>query len=145
MLDGLGFRFYWATEGMEEDGFTFSPAPERWSILETVNHIWGLMNWIHGSLFEGEQERPSSGAATVGSILEMIRRLRNRFEGMTDSDLKAYRLNDRPFWNLINGPIEDAVYHSGQIETLRRIGGFPPKDPQYFTGEPPRQAGGMQC
>jgi hypothetical protein len=30
-----------------------------------------------------------------------------------------------PFWNQINGPIEDAVWHSGQLTILRRASGNP--------------------
>jgi hypothetical protein len=30
-----------------------------------------------------------------------------------------------PFWNQINGPIEDAVWHSGQVVLLRRASGNP--------------------
>ena len=30
-----------------------------------------------------------------------------------------------PFWNQINGPIEDAVWHCGQVVALRRASGNP--------------------
>jgi len=30
-----------------------------------------------------------------------------------------------PFWNVINGPIEDAIYHAGQIVSYRRSSGNP--------------------
>ena len=30
-----------------------------------------------------------------------------------------------PFWNNINGPIEDAVWHAGQVVVLRRSAGNP--------------------
>ena len=30
-----------------------------------------------------------------------------------------------PFWDLINGPIEDAVWHSGQLVSFRRSSGNP--------------------
>ena len=32
---------------------------------------------------------------------------------------------NNPFWNQINGPIEDAVWHCGQIVALRRAAGNP--------------------
>ncbi|MBT3274433.1 MAG: hypothetical protein HN368_14850 [Spirochaetales bacterium] len=138
MLDGLGFRFYWATLGLNEEDFEFSPAPERWNILETVNHIQGLMLWIHRSLFEKEDIPPGTGMEKVNQILELIGQLRTKFAAINDSELDTYRLRGRPFWNLINGPIEDAVYHTGQIDTLRRIAGNPPQDPDFFAGAPPR-------
>lgn len=30
-----------------------------------------------------------------------------------------------PFWNLINGPIADALWHVGQVVTFRRSSGNP--------------------
>jgi hypothetical protein len=41
-----------------------------------------------------------------------------------------------PFWNAISGPIEDAVWHAGQIVTLRRMADNPinPKV-NFFTGK----------
>lgn len=51
----------------------------------------------------------------------------------TNSDLKKFNLifksatntTEYPFWNQINGPIEDAVWHAGQIVSLRRSAGNP--------------------
>ena len=33
--------------------------------------------------------------------------------------------NSYPFWNTINGPISDAIWHSGQVALLRRASGNP--------------------
>lgn len=30
-----------------------------------------------------------------------------------------------PLWNLINGPISDAIYHTGQVVSFRRSSGNP--------------------
>ena len=30
-----------------------------------------------------------------------------------------------PFWNIINGPISDALWHCGQVVMLRRASGNP--------------------
>ena len=30
-----------------------------------------------------------------------------------------------PFWNMINGPISDAIWHSGQVVANRRASGNP--------------------
>ena len=41
-----------------------------------------------------------------------------------------------PFWNQINGPIEDAVWHSGQLVMLRRASGNPfNSKASVFTGK----------
>ena len=40
-----------------------------------------------------------------------------------------------PFWNMLNGPIEDAVYHTGQVVAFRRAAGNPmPSGVRVFLG-----------
>ena len=40
-----------------------------------------------------------------------------------------------PFWNNINGPIADAIWHCGQIASYRRISGNPINSKvNHFTG-----------
>jgi hypothetical protein len=40
-----------------------------------------------------------------------------------------------PLWNLINGPISDAIYHTGQVVSFRRSSGNPiPKGVNVFLG-----------
>ena len=40
-----------------------------------------------------------------------------------------------PFWNQINGPISDALWHVGQVVTFRRSSGNPlPKGVNVLTG-----------
>ena len=43
MLDGLGFRFYWATEDLRSEDYAFQPGPDTFRIGELVQHIWGLV------------------------------------------------------------------------------------------------------
>ena len=41
-----------------------------------------------------------------------------------------------PFWNNINGPISDSVWHCGQIASFRRITGNPMSSKvNHFTGK----------
>src|SRR3954467_9891593 len=42
MLDGLGFRFYWATEGLRPEDLAFKPGPNTRTSEETVAHIYGM-------------------------------------------------------------------------------------------------------
>ncbi|HAP64159.1 MAG TPA: hypothetical protein DCR93_33310 [Cytophagales bacterium] len=40
-----------------------------------------------------------------------------------------------PFWNVINGPLADAIYHTGQVVSFRRTSGNPlPKGVNVLTG-----------
>ncbi|NCP07225.1 MAG: hypothetical protein GW863_12920, partial [Flavobacteriales bacterium] len=44
-------------------------------------------------------------------------------------DISQYKIifgeREIPFWNNINGPIADAIWHSGQIASFRRTSGNP--------------------
>jgi len=46
MLDGLGFRYYWATEGLTENDLSFKPTEEARTTEETIDHILGLSQVI---------------------------------------------------------------------------------------------------
>ena len=46
MIDGLGYRFYWATEGLTDDDLTYRASENGRSIFETVEHINVMSNNI---------------------------------------------------------------------------------------------------
>ena len=46
MVDGLGFRYYWATEGLRSEDLQFRPGEDARSSEETIDHILGLSNVI---------------------------------------------------------------------------------------------------
>jgi hypothetical protein len=37
LLDGLGFRFYWATEGLRTEDYAYRPAEDTMSILSLLH------------------------------------------------------------------------------------------------------------
>src|SRR5579863_6243043 len=46
LIDGLGFRYYWATEGLRPIDLSFRPGPEARTSQETLEHIYSLSNMI---------------------------------------------------------------------------------------------------
>ncbi|MEO0527980.1 MAG: hypothetical protein AAFZ89_12185, partial [Bacteroidota bacterium] len=46
MIDGLGYRYYWATEGLTEKDLQFSPSKDARTLLETLQHVYGLSETI---------------------------------------------------------------------------------------------------
>ena len=138
MIDGVGFRFYWATEGLRPQDLAFKPSPEARTSEETVDHILGLSYVILNAI--QKKVNTKSGEETSPLTFEMKRRL--TLENLkTASDLlknskgnlEDYKIifkngdktTEYPFWNLINGPIEDAVWHVGQVVSFRRSSGNP--------------------
>jgi len=50
MLDGLGFRFYWATEGLENDDLEYRAGENSRSIAETIDHIYTMTIMISNAV-----------------------------------------------------------------------------------------------
>ncbi|WP_445381801.1 DinB family protein [Robiginitalea sp. IMCC43444] len=137
LLDGLGFRFYWATEGLKEADLSYKPSPEGRSLQETLDHILGLSEVIRQSARKEKVirgERPAAGLnwqAKRALVLQNIQVASRLFETTESLDIHpmifSYPKGERsyPFWNMINGPISDALWHCGQIVLLRRAAGNP--------------------
>lgn len=49
MIDGLGFRYYWATEGLTQTDLNYTPSSEARSLEETLDHIYGPSQTIVNS------------------------------------------------------------------------------------------------
>ena len=43
MIDGLGFRYYWATEGLRDEDLDFKPSEDARTTKETIDHIVGFL------------------------------------------------------------------------------------------------------
>ena len=138
LLDGLGFRFFWATEGLRPDDYAYRPAEDTMSIEELAMHVWSLMNWVSTSALKKPHAKPKNGAAAREEALVIIHDLRETMLGMSDKDLEKLRIQGKPFWHLINGPFSDALTHTGQINSFRRLAGNPVAGVNVFSGEPPK-------
>jgi hypothetical protein len=137
LLDGLGFRFYWATEGLKEADLSYKPSPTGRSLQETLDHILGLSEVIRKSARKEKVIRGESPAAGLdwqekrALVLHNIEEASHLIE--TTESLNIHPMifsnpageRSYPFWNLINGPISDAIWHCGQIVLLRRAAGNP--------------------
>ena len=136
LIDGLGFRYYWATDGLREEDLRFKPSEEARTCGETIDHILGLSEVIVNSTLNKvnvrDQDKPEltfdekrkQTLINLSSAADILR------ESNDLSDFKILFKNDKgtveyPFWNNINGPIEDAVWHCGQIVSFRRSSGNP--------------------
>ena len=147
MLDGLGFRFYWATEGMTENELSYKASEEGRTYLETVSHILGLSRIVVNSALK----QPNDNAIQYPELSydEMRAQILNNIKTASDilkseTDLSEFNIVFKsekresiiPFWNNINGPIEDAVWHCGQLVVLRRAAGNPMlSKPSFFNGK----------
>jgi hypothetical protein len=139
LIDGLGFRFYWATEGLTEQDYGFSPGQGCMSIGELIGHIWGLANWVCLSTCGQEEGRPQEVAQQRTHALALFHKLRNYVAAVPTDELKEVTIDGWPVWHVINGPLADALTHVGQINSFRRLAGNPtPRGYSVFTLRSPK-------
>lgn len=144
LIDGIGFRYFWATQHLTEKEVFFSPGNGSMTISELNLHIYDLAYITHN---------------TFGLKVEYKKELLNDFEGARQEILSLYeatskhlkvlnddsKLNnccvspksldgDFPFWFVLNGHIADCLTHIGQITSWRRISGNPQPKINVFLG-----------
>ena len=138
MIDGLGFRYYWATEGLRPEDLAFRPGAEARSSEETIDHILGLSNIIINAVKQqpnvrsGEETSPLSFEVKRKQTLDNLKTASDMLKGaqasLTDYPIvfvNGGKRSEFPFWNMLNGPIADALWHVGQVVSFRRSSGNP--------------------
>ena len=130
MVEGLAFRYRWATENLSEENIKFKPHPTSMSVEEVNAHIFDLVDSTN-RVFGGEKQNKDSlnsfHKLRIKS-LNILADLSERLKEMSDEDLSEIEKNTSrklPFWYWINGPLADALTHVGQITSWRRIAGNP--------------------
>ena len=135
MIDGLGYRYYWATENLRALDLDFKPDTLARSTFETMEHIYGLSFMILNASKNQVNHRRDpvqmtandlrlatlynlKSASAAMALVENLEELNILFEGSTGR--KAL-----PFWHVLNGPLADAIYHTGQMVSFRRTSGNP--------------------
>jgi hypothetical protein len=146
IIDGLGFRYYWATEGLTEEDLNFRLPNDSRSSIETIVHIYDLSNMILNTALNSPVEKKSIEGMEFKEIREktlfnlkeasdIFKKTKN-FDDYSIVFLRNSKKVEYPFWNQLNGPIEDAVWHCGQIVAFRRASGNPiSKKISVFTGK----------
>ena len=130
MVEGLAFRYRWATENLSEENIKFKPHPTSMSVEEVNAHIFDLVDSTN-RVFGGEKQNKDSLNSFQKlriKSLNILADLSERLKEMSDEDLSEIEKNTSrklPFWYWINGPLADALTHVGQITSWRRIAGNP--------------------
>lgn len=148
MVDGLGFRYHWATEGLREADLAYRPTPEASSTQNTLEHLTDLSNGIKKTA-QGlpitkdydltEMTFEEMRALTLRNLAEASDAFRGKTaEEIEDLQVVFQRGNEQssfPIWNLLNGQLADAIYHTGQVVSFRRTSGNPiPSGVNVFMG-----------
>ena len=136
IIDGLGFRYHWATEGLRPEDLAYEPGNDGQSCSNVLKHILGLSRFVlrtvkkevHDNSIEyPELTWEEQRKATLQNLKEASDILRQTGD-ISDSKIifkRGEKTSEFPFWNLLNGPLSDAIYHTGQIVSFRRTTGNP--------------------
>lgn len=140
MIDGLGFRYYWATEGLTEKDLLYQPSPSARTTGLTIDHILGLSQVIVNATLQ----KPNGGEQPKMTFAEKRKKTLENLQQASkilreSKDISQYKMifgkTEFPFWNVINGPIADAIWHVGQVVSFRRSSGNPfPKGVSVLRG-----------
>lgn len=138
MLDGLGFRFYWATDNLRQEDLDYRPGEDARTSFETITHVYEMSGIILNVAKKQPTVFPQSlEGKTFADIrsktLQNIKVASDIIKTWKDSDFEQHPMvfkskngeTNFPFWNLINGPISDCLWHVGQIVSFRRSSGNP--------------------
>ncbi len=139
VADGLGFRYYWATAGLTAENMAFKSNEDGRTIEETMDHILGLTRIVMNATkkiptdfsieypkwtFEEKREKTLEYIKVASEILKKAKAKDfKEFEMIflsADGSKREY-----PFWNELNGPLSDALWHTGQVVLMRRGAGNP--------------------
>jgi uncharacterized damage-inducible protein DinB len=138
MIQGLGFRYHWATEGLKAKDLKYRPTEESRSTMGTIQHIYSLsktiLNAAKNKVSKRSKDQPPEHLDELRIItLNNLSEASELFLNYNENELNELNIiferggkqSKFPIWNLINGPIADALYHTGQVVSFRRVSGNP--------------------
>lgn len=142
-IEALGFRYRWATEGINEKEYLFRPVENSMNIYELLEHLFSMANFVNHNLgaekYTGDV--PKSFEELRTKTLEIYSDINSRFKTFSDDEFQLHEKTriengaSSSFWLMLNGPISDSLTHVGQITSWRRIAGNPQsKEVNLFRG-----------
>ena len=138
MIDGLGFRYYWATEGLRQVDLDYRTTAESRTSGETIDHIYGLARVVHNAVMgapniRGAEAEELTYAEKRARTLQMLKAASDQLRNSPPGEMNNFKIifqrgeqsSEFPFWNNLNGPLADAIWHVGQVVAFRRASGNP--------------------
>lgn len=138
LVDGLGFRYYWATEGLRDADLNYQSTPEGRTIKQTLEHVYSLTLTVVNTSQNKASKRPEDWSAlsfeelrsgTLFNLQQASRSFKSQGETELENSQIVFQREEEhyqfPLWNLINGPLADAIWHTGQVVMMRRGAGNP--------------------
>jgi hypothetical protein len=132
MIEGLGFRYYWSTEGLRPEDLAYQPRGAGRTCQETITHLYDLSNFLVKLTKTDFSQKKKKGEMNFAEMrtqtllnLQAINKRVKASKDVSELDTKKDGKVTIPLYNLINGPISDAIWHTGQVASFRRSSGNP--------------------
>ncbi|MBI2687781.1 MAG: hypothetical protein HYX27_15830 [Acidobacteria bacterium] len=127
-LATLSYRLSRVLDGAPPEFATFRAAETVRTPAEILAHMGDLMDWAHG-LAEGvhqwQDSTPLQWDAEIARFKSALAKLDDRLKMPLSCDENR----------LFQGPIADALTHTGQMALLRRMQGAPIQPKNYFKAD----------
>jgi hypothetical protein len=127
-LASLAYRASRAVEGAPEEFADFDGAGR--TPAQILAHMGDLFDWAL-SISRGEETWHSSKPLPWAEEKERFFAALEAFDGLLASEEPM----DAPIERLFQGPVADALTHTGQIAMLRRLSGFKKLDEDFYRAE----------
>ena len=134
LIEGLGYRYYWATKSLTDNDLNYKPSDDSRTTNEVIKHIHELTIMIASSFenktvdfpkenfdYESLREKTLLNLKYIHDELK----LNPDFSKLSITFKSEDSTMSFPFWNQLNGPISDALWHCGQVVMNRRASGNP--------------------
>jgi len=122
----LAYRAAKTMRGAPESFASYRPGPKANSAVEIVAHMGDLFDWaLSMALGQGKWNNatPQAWDKECARFFAALK----RFDDLLASDAKI----EYDLTRLFQGPIADALTHTGQIAMMRRLSGAPMKGESY--------------
>lgn len=137
MIEGLGYRYYWATEGLTQEDLDYTPGNYGMKCSAVLDHLKGLSETISNAFSATPNIRPRpqedltweetrrQTLLNLKAATDLLRSTKSTPEEYNMIFQRGEKSSEFPLWNLLNGPLADAIYHVGQVVSYRRSAGNP--------------------
>ncbi|HEX2897036.1 MAG TPA: hypothetical protein VHP63_03195 [candidate division Zixibacteria bacterium] len=122
----LAYRAAKTMRGAPESFANFKPSPSSKTPLEIAAHMGDLFDWAL-SMTSGEPKWNTAVPQSWAKECERFFAALKKFDNALASEMPIkYEIT-----KMFQGPIADALTHTGQLAMLRRLSGFPMKGESY--------------
>jgi hypothetical protein len=129
-LAALAYRTARATENAPPEFAKFGTGTNPRTPEKILAHMGDLMDWAV-SLVEGNQKWNNADPVPwPEEVARFVHRLKT-----LDARIAATEMSDETSNRLFQGPIADALTHTGQIAMLRRMAGCPIAGENYYIAD----------